>query len=96
VKVLDRRMIAHSGVRRWLVNTAQSYDIPYQLEVLEFGSTDAAAMQTSRAGVPAGAISIPSRYIHTPVQMVDYDDVQNTVRLLVNALSGPVDVGRGA
>lgn len=92
VKVLDKRMIAHPGVRRWLVNTAQAYDIPYQLEVLEYGSTDAAAMQTSRAGAPAGALSIPSRYIHTPVQMVDYGDVQNTVRLLVNALSGPVDV----
>ncbi|MFZ1756160.1 MAG: M20/M25/M40 family metallo-hydrolase [Caldilineaceae bacterium] len=96
VKVLDRRMIAHPGVRRWLVNSAEAFDIPYQLEVLEFGSTDAAAMQLSRAGVPAGALSIPSRYIHTPVQMVDYDDVQNTVRLLVNALSGPVDVTSGA
>lgn len=93
VKVLDKGMIAHPGVRRWLVNTAQAFDIPYQLEVLEFGSTDAASMQISRAGVPAGALSIPSRYIHTPVQMVDYDDVQNSVRLLVNALSGPVDMG---
>ena len=92
VKVLDKGMIAHPGVRRWLVNTAQAFDIPYQLEVLEFGSTDAASMQISRSGAPAGALSIPSRYIHTPVQMVDYDDVQNTVRLLVNALSGPVDV----
>lgn len=95
VKVLDKRMIAHPGVRRWLVNAAQAYDIPYQLEVLEYGSTDAAAMQISRAGAPAGALSIPSRYIHTPVQMVDYGDVQNTVRLLVNALSGPVDVTSG-
>lgn len=92
VKVLDRRMIAHPGVRRWLVRTAEAYEIPHQLEVLEFGSTDAAAMQISRGGTPAGALSIPSRYIHTPVQMVDYDDVQNSVRLLVNALSGPIDI----
>lgn len=92
VKVLDRRMIAHPGVRRWLVNSAEAYDIPYQLEVLEFGSTDAAAIQISRHGAPAGALSIPSRYIHTPVQMVDYDDVQNAVRLLINALSGPIDI----
>lgn len=92
IKVKDRRMLAHPGVKQWLVNTAQSYEIPYQLEVLVHGSTDAAAMQLSREGVPTGAISIPSRYIHTPTQMVDYDDVQNTVRLLVNALSGPVEV----
>jgi endoglucanase len=92
IKVKDRRMLAHPGVKQWLVNTAQAFDIPYQLEVLELGSTDAAAIQISREGVAAGAISIPSRYIHTPVQMVDYDDVQNTVRLLVNLLSGPVEI----
>lgn len=92
IKVKDTQMLAHSGVRRWLVNTAEAYEIPYQLEVLELGSTDAAAVQTSRAGVPAGAVSIPSRYVHQPSQMVDYDDVQNSVRLLVNALSGSVEV----
>ncbi len=92
IKIKDTRMLAHPGVRRWLVNTAEAYEIPYQLEVLELGSTDAAAVQTSRTGVPAGAISIPSRYVHQPSQMVDYDDVQATVRLLVNALSGPVDI----
>lgn len=92
IKVKDTRMLAHPGVRRWLVNTAEAYEIPYQLEVLELGSTDAAAVQTSRAGVPAGAVSIPSRYVHQPSQMVDYDDVQNTVRLLVNALSGSISL----
>jgi tetrahedral aminopeptidase len=87
IKVKDSRMIAHPGVRRWLIRTAEAYEIPYQLEVLELGTTDAAAAQISRAGVPAGAISIPSRYVHQPSQMVDYDDVINCVRLLVNALS---------
>ncbi len=91
IKVMDRYMIAHPGVRRWLVNTAQVYDVPYQMEVLEFGSTDAAAVQISRAGVPAGAVSIPCRYIHTPSQVIDYNDVRNAVRLLVNALSGTGD-----
>jgi tetrahedral aminopeptidase len=91
IKVKDTRMIAHPSVRRWLINTAEAYEIPYQLEVLELGSTDAAAVQISRAGVPAGAISIPSRYVHQPSQMVDYDDVINCVRLLVNALSGQIN-----
>lgn len=92
IKVMDRRMIAHPGVRTWLVRSAEAYEIPYQTEVLEFGSTDAAAIQMSRAGVPSGALSIPSRYIHSPVQMVDYNDVQHSVRLLVNALSGPIEI----
>ena len=93
IKVKDKRMLAHPGVRRWLVRTAEAQGIPYQLEVLDYGSTDAAAMQVSREGAPAGAISIPSRYIHTPTQMVDFDDVQQTVALLVSLLSGPVDLG---
>lgn len=92
IKVKDTYMLADLGVRRWLVRTAEAYDIPYQLEILELGGTDASAVQTSRAGVRAGAVSIPSRYVHQPSQMVDYDDVQNCVRLLVNGLSGVVEV----
>ncbi len=88
IKVMDRRMISHPKVRGWLESTAQEHDIPYQLEVLEFGSTDASAVQVSRAGVPAGAISIPCRYVHTPSQVADYNDACGAVRLLVNALSG--------
>lgn len=86
IKILDRRMIAHPTVRSWLENTAQDHDIPYQLEVLEFGSTDASAVQVSRSGVPAGTISIPCRYIHTPSQVADYNDAGNAVSLLAHLL----------
>ena len=87
IKIMDRRMISHPTVRRWLENTAEAHDLPYQLEVLEIGSTDASAVQISRAGVPAGTVSIPCRYVHTPSQVADYNDARNAVRLLVNALS---------
>ena len=88
IKIMDRRMIAHPKVRGWLESTAQAHDIPYQLEVLEYGSTDASAVQISRAGVPAGTVSIPCRYVHTPSQVADFNDARNAVRLLVSALSG--------
>ncbi len=87
IKIMDRRMITHPTVRRWLESTAQAHDLPYQLEVLEYGSTDASAVQISRAGVPAGTISLPCRYVHTPSQVADYNDARNAVCLLVNALS---------
>ena len=93
IKVKDSGMIAHGGVKDWLVRTAQAGTIPFQLEVLTGGSTDAMAMQTSRAGVPAGCVSIPTRYAHSPSEMIDYEDVQNTVRLLEAALSAPIDIG---
>jgi tetrahedral aminopeptidase len=49
-------------------------------------------MQLTRAGVPAGCISIPVRYVHSPSEMVDYSDVQNAVRLLSALLRTPVDL----
>jgi endoglucanase len=93
IKVKDSGMIAHGGVKDWLVRTAEAGTIPFQLEVLTGGSTDAMAMQTSRAGVPAGCVSIPTRYAHSPSEMIEYRDVQNTVKLLEAALSAPIDIG---
>ncbi len=82
VKVRDSGMLSDPRVVTWMVNTAEKTKIPYQMEVLEAGTTDARAIQLSRAGVPAGCISIPCRYVHAPSEMVDYNDVQNAVKLL--------------
>ncbi len=87
VKVEDYGMISHPKVRRALERVAQENDIPYQLEVLPLGSTDAAAMQAARSGVMAGAISIPSRYTHLTAEMIDMDDVTGAVRLLTAYLT---------
>ncbi|MBS1252856.1 MAG: putative aminopeptidase YsdC [Anaerolineales bacterium] len=92
IKVKDRGMLAHPGVKRLLVETAQEHEIPYQLEVLEFGSTDARAIQVTREGVPAGVVSIPTRYLHTPSQMVAYADVQHCVQLLTALLSYQIEL----
>ncbi len=90
IKVRDSGMLADPRVVDWMVKTAEQSGIPYQLEILERGSTDAAAIQLSRAGVPAGTLSIPCRYVHTPSEMVDLNDVENAVRLMLALLSQPV------
>jgi putative aminopeptidase FrvX len=90
VKVKDAGMLADPRVVAWMIRAAEKAKIPYQREVLEGGSTDARAIQLTRGGVPAGCLSIPSRYVHTPSEMVDYDDVQNAVKLLKALLSAPV------
>ncbi|MGC9397940.1 MAG: M42 family metallopeptidase [Anaerolineae bacterium] len=87
VKVQDAGMIAHPQVRGLLVEAARRAEIPYQMEILERGSTDAAAMQLTRAGVPSGGLSIPCRYVHSPSEMVDRDDVAQAVVLLLSALA---------
>ena len=93
IKVKDGGMIAHPAVKELLVRTAEEHNIPYQLEVLVGGTTDAWAIQVSRAGVPTGCLSIPCRYVHSPSEMVDYGDVLNAVKLLTALLSGPIDLG---
>ncbi len=93
VKVRDGGMLADPRVVRWMSDTAEAAGIAYQLEVLEGGTTDAKAMQVTRAGMPAGCVSIPCRYVHSPSEMVDYRDVQDSVRLLVALLSKPIQLG---
>jgi endoglucanase len=93
IKVRDAGMLADPRVVRWMADSAEKAGLPYQMEILEGGSTDARAMQISRAGIPAGCLSIPCRYIHSPSEMVDISDVENSVHLLVELLRQPVDLG---
>ncbi|HOL16827.1 MAG TPA: M42 family metallopeptidase [Bacillota bacterium] len=82
IKVKDSSVICSPKVRRFMMEVASQHEIPYQLEVLERGGTDAGAIHLSRGGVPTGALSIPCRYIHTASEMVDAADIQNAVKLL--------------
>lgn len=81
IKVKDSSYIAHPGVRRLLTDLADNSGIPYTLELLDRGGSDPGAVQTSGMGVPCGGISIPCRYVHTPVEMVSLDDLNNCVKL---------------
>lgn len=90
IKVRDASFIADPKVVNWMVETAKSAGIPYQLEVLEMGGTDGRGIQMARAGVPAGCLSIACRYIHSPSEMVDRRDVEHAIKLLVELLSHPV------
>lgn len=90
IKVKDAGMIAHAGLVRLIQERAQAAALPYQLEVLTGGSTDAMGMQIAGPGCAAGCISIPCRFVHSPSEMVDAHDVENAVRLLVELLSNPI------
>jgi endoglucanase len=92
VKIKDGGMLADPRIVDWMIRTAEKSKLPYQREVLLGGTTDAKAMQVARAGVPAGCVSIPCRYIHSPSEMVETNDVQNAVKLLVAMLSAPVSL----
>ncbi len=87
IKVRDSSFIADPRVVNWMVDEAKAQGLPYQMEVLEAGGTDGAAIQRTRAGVPAGCLSIPCRYVHSPSEMVDVDDLHQSVSLLAGLLS---------
>jgi len=75
-------------VYKHLVAAAKRKKIPYQLEA--YGGvtpTDARAIQTTRSGVAAGLVSIPNRYMHTPVEIVSLDDLENCAKLLAEFIA---------
>ena len=71
------RNVWHSWLRR-----AEQRGIEWQPEILPRGGTDAGAMQRIRAGVPVATLSIPTRYLHTTVELANKTDVEATVKLL--------------
>jgi putative aminopeptidase FrvX len=81
-----------------LVETAEAEGIEYSISASGRGtSTDADVLQISRSGIPTGLVSIPLRYMHSPVEMVDLRDVEATVRLLAafaSRISGDIDLSR--
>jgi tetrahedral aminopeptidase len=89
IKIHDSGLVVPPAVRDWMVNRAEADKIPYQLELLTGGTTDAAGIQLARAGVPSGCISIPCRYVHTTSETVDKNDVQACIDLLTGLLSHP-------
>ncbi len=82
VKIRDSSVLCTPAVRRYMEQVAKENGIPYRLEVLEAGGTDAGAIQLTQGGIPAGVMSIPCRYVHTASEMVDYADVENGVKLV--------------
>ncbi len=82
IKVRDSGMVAHPAVRSLMVEAARENNIPFQFEVLSGGTTDAAGIQVTKGGVPAGAISIPCRYIHSSVEMVHMADLCHVAELI--------------
>lgn len=86
IKIKDASVICHTGTVEELINTAKANKIKYQCEILVAGGTDTSSIQMSGTGCRAAAISIPTRYIHSGVEMADLRDVEAAVVLTVTYL----------
>ncbi|TLS36777.1 M42 family metallopeptidase [Pseudalkalibacillus caeni] len=81
LKVMDKSQIAHPLITGLLEDLAANYEIPLQPEVFMGIGTDAGAIHMTGSGIVTGGISIPSRYTHAPLEVVDLKDLENTVEL---------------
>lgn len=86
IKVKDNSIICHPKIKNILVDLAKKNNIPYQMEVLEFGGTDSGAIHLNKSGVPSGVISIPTRYVHSTIEMASKEDIRNCTKLLIKFL----------
>lgn len=78
----------HPAIYRRMKEMAEKLEIPYQRENMpKHSGTDAFAMQVVAEGIPTMVIGIPLRYMHSPVEMVDYRDIQRGGRLLAEFIS---------
>jgi len=81
--VIARGTTLHPLVADWLIEAAEAEKIPFTVESLGRATgTDADAIHLSRAGVPTGLVSVPCRYMHSPVEMVSLGDIDAAARLL--------------
>ncbi|WP_064092686.1 M42 family metallopeptidase [Rossellomorea aquimaris] len=82
LRILDRSMVTHRGIREFILDTAESNNIPYQYFVSQ-GGTDAGRVHMSNEGVPSAVVGICSRYIHTHASMIHVDDYAAAKELIV-------------
>jgi endoglucanase len=81
-----RGLIAHPQILKWLKDTANQNKIPYQLGVGSGGTTDASSIHLTKEGIPTGTVSIATRYIHSPVEVLDIADIDACISLIVRAI----------
>lgn len=76
VKIKDSSVICDHETVEALIELAKKNKIDYQCEILTYGGTDTSSIQVSGSGARAAALSIPSRYIHSSVEMIDMKDAE--------------------
>ena len=87
IKVMDGSAICDYRMVNYLRDVAEKHSIKHQMEILTAGGTDTAGIQRfSTGGAIAGAISIPTRYLHQVIEMSNKEDIHNSIRLLEQAL----------
>lgn len=81
ITFMDRSVMVNKKIIDRLVETAKTAGIPYQFRQMTTGGTEAGAISLAQEGAPAGTLSVPCRYIHSPVSVMSMDDFHHTIKL---------------
>jgi endoglucanase len=81
-----RGIMATPQILEWMVGTAREFSIPVQLEASEGGTTDATSIYLTKSGIPTGVISVATRYIHSPVEVLSLSDVERSAELMARCM----------
>lgn len=87
IKVMDSASISNYKLVQFMRNLAEQEEIKYQMEILPRGGTDAGAIERSRSGCPVITLSVPTRYVHSNVEMLNKSDIKATAKLLAKFLA---------
>ncbi len=82
LRILDRTTVMHRGMREFVLDMAETHNIPYQY-FASGGGTDAGRVHISNSGVPSAVIGICSRYIHTNAAIIHVDDYAAAKEMLI-------------
>ncbi|NCO24561.1 MAG: endoglucanase [Candidatus Infernicultor aquiphilus] len=86
ISLMDSHTISNKKLVDFLRKIAEENKIKYQTDILLGGGTDAGAIQRSKSGVPACTISIPTRYVHSVVEMCHKEDIESSIKLICKFL----------
>ncbi|MFP4230075.1 MAG: M42 family metallopeptidase [Candidatus Nanohaloarchaea archaeon] len=82
VQASGRGLITPQNVKEWLIDAAEGGEYDYHRVIIEGGATDAMSIELEKDGVPTGSISVPTRHIHSPIEVVKMSDLEDTVEFI--------------
>lgn len=92
ITVKDSDVIGNKCINDIFKDLAKKHKIPIQLEVTDFGTTDALSISVAKGGIPTSMVSIPVRNMHTTHGVAHLDDLENAIKLITQLLKKPPHV----
>lgn len=86
ILLMDGALIGHRGLREFVIKVAEELKIPYQIDYLARGGTDAGQFHLVHDGAPSMSLCIPARYIHSHTSIISKTDYKNTIKLLTEVV----------